>query len=311
MHEQSRIWVPGADTFIGAAIVDAFRRHGFEAVCGGQSQPDLADPRDVRAYFRAMRPEYVIVAAGRIAGIGGNQTHPADLMVDNLAVTTNIIRSAHAFGVTKLMYLGSSCGYPKACAQPMAPESLMTGPLESTSEFYATAKLAGVKLCQAYRRQYGAPFITAIPANPFGPADHFDDENSHVIGALIRRMHDAKEAGVPAVAVWGSGAPRRDFIYADDLGDACVFALRAYDGEAPLNIGSGTNTSIAEVAALVRDVVGYQGLLEFDTSRPDGMPLKALDVSRLRALGWQPRIALRDAIQSTYQGFLEKETAWI
>lgn len=305
MDPRSRIYVAGAETPIGAAIVQALLRRGFAAVdTGADGRPDLTDSRDVDTYIRSTRPEYLIVAAGRSGGICVNQRAPADLMLDNLVVTANIVRSAHQHGVRKLLYLGSSCAYPRGAAQPMVPSALLTGPLEGTSEYYALAKIAGLKLCQAYRRQHGASFITAIPADAFGPADHFDDENGHVVAALIGRMHEAKVAGASAVTVWGSGAPRRDFIYADDVGDACAFVLEHYDGDLPINIGSGADTSIAEVAAIVRDVVGFTGRLEFDATRPDGMPLKLLDVSALRALGWLPRTPLAEAVRLTYDGFL-------
>ncbi|MBI2187960.1 MAG: GDP-L-fucose synthase [Acidobacteria bacterium] len=305
MDVASRVFVAGAETPIGSAIVAALRRRGYTRVFGDDvSEAALTDPAAVDRSFRRVHPEYVFQAAGRSGGIALNQRDPADLMIHNLRVTLTVLDAARTHGVRKLLYIGSSCAYPKACPQPMRPDALMTGPLEWTSEYYATAKLTGIRLCQAYRRQYGAPFIAAIPANPFGPEDHFDDENSHVIAALIRRMHEAKASGAPTVAVWGSGAPRRDFLYADDLGDACVFVLRHYDGLDPINVGSGTDTSIAEVAQLVREVVGYAGRLEFDATRPDGMPLKLLDVAPLLALGWRPRVPLRDAIQFTYDAFL-------
>ncbi|MFO0964559.1 MAG: GDP-L-fucose synthase [Gemmataceae bacterium] len=254
-------------------------------------------------FFAAARPEYVFLVAGESGGIAENERRPADLMLDNLLVAANVIGAAWRRGVAKLLYVSSSCAYPKDAPQPLAVASLLTGPLEPTSEAYALAKLAGWKLCDAFRRQYGARFITAFPANPFGPGDDFS-AGGHVIPALMRRVHRAKEDAEPAVTIWGSGAPRREFIYLPDLADACVFLMRHYDRAAPINVGAGSEHSIAEVARAVAQVVGYRGRLVFDTSRPDGAARKTLDSTSLLALGWQPPTGFRAALEEIYAWFL-------
>ncbi len=301
------ILVAGAQTLIGRAAVRALERAG----CGNVLAPTLeelapADPQAVDRYFVKQRPRFVIVAAGKSGGIGLNQRSPADLMVDNLLVATHLCRSSAAYGVEKLLYLGSSCCYPKDCPQPMRVEHLGTGPLEPTSEPYATAKLAGMQLCRAFRRQAGMRFIAAIPADVFGPDSSFDAESSHVIPALIAKMHAAKVTGEASVTLWGSGAPQREFLYADDLGDACVTALARYDGEDVLNLGGGTELSIRQVSKSIAEVVGYTGQLSFDTSRPDGMMRKLLDSSVIHGLGWQAATTFRDALDATYRGFLAR-----
>jgi GDP-L-fucose synthase len=245
------------------------------------------------------------LAAGKSGGIGANQKYPADLMLDNLLVQCQIIRSAHRHGSRKLLYFASSCSYPRSCAQPMQVDSLMTGRLEPTNEAYATAKLAGIKLCQAYRQQYGSDMISAIPGDVFGPEDDFDLDNGHVIAALMRRMHQAKMAGEPKVEVWGSGLPRREFIAADDVADAAIFLMKHYTGPAPINIGSGFEVTIRSLAELLREVVGFDGKLCFDRTKPDGMAWKALDSSALRALGWRPKTSLRDGLEETYRWFVD------
>jgi len=246
----------------------------------------------------------VFVAAGRAAGISGNQRHPADLIHDNLLVVTHVIHEAWRSGTRRLMYLASSCSYPKLAPQPMRPDSLLTGPLEPTSQSYAIAKLAGIQMCTAYSRQHGVEFFAAVPADAFGPGDDFSPEDSHVVAGLIRRLHEARQTGAPSVDIWGSGQQRREFIYADDLASACVFAMKHYTGPGPLNLGGGRDASIAELAHTIKSVIGFEGALRFDTSKPDGMPLKALDGAELAALGWRPSISFFDALERTYQWFL-------
>jgi len=306
MNKGDRILVADARTLIGAALLRQLERRGYSNVIGaGGEESDLTDAAQVEGFFAKTAPEYVFVAAGKSSGIEGNRKRPAELMLDNLLVECNVIHSAYRHGVKKLLYLASSCCYPKHCPQPMRVESLLTGPLEATNEAYAVAKIAGIKLCQAYRQQYGVPFIVGIPANVFGPGDDFSLEDSHVIPALIRKVYAAKASGVPSVKLWGTGTPRREFIFADDLGDACLFVMQEYDGAEPINLGGGIDLSIAELAELVKEVVGYPGELHFDTSRPDGMPLKALDSSRLIAMGWRPATPFRDAMSATCAWFRE------
>jgi len=246
-----------------------------------------------------------LLAAGKSGGSGANQKYPADLMVNNLLIQCQIIRSAQLHGTRKLLYFASSCTYPRSCPQPMHVTSLMTGPLESTSEAYAIAKIAGIKLCQAYQQQYGVNMISAIPGDIFGPGDDFGLEDSHVIAALIRKMHQAKVFGAATVEVWGSGSPRREFIFADDVADAAIFLMENYSSPTPINVGTGVDTSIRDIAELIQKVVGYQGQLRFDATKPDGMPLKALDTSELMAMGWQPKVSLRRGLEETYRWFLD------
>ncbi len=302
MNPNSRVYVAGGDTLLGAALLDALREGGFTRVVG--DEPDPTDAAAVEAFFARERPEYVFLAAGKSGGIALNQARPADLMLDNLLAVTNVVAAAHRHVVTKLLYLASSCAYPRNAAQPMAVESLGTGPVEPTSEAYATAKFAGWKLCDAYRRQHGCRFVTAFPANAFGPHDDFGPDSGHVIPALIRRAHEAKESGDAELVVWGSGRPRREFVFSRDLAAACLFAMRHYDGDAPINLGGGADVSIADAARTVADVVGFRGRLVFDTSKPDGAPLKALDSSPLLAMGWRPATDFRTAVTETYRWFL-------
>jgi GDP-L-fucose synthase len=308
VDRSTRLYVAGADTMIGAAIITALRRDGYD-VLDGVGEVLLDRPGTISTFFERHRPQHVIVAAGKAAGITGNQRHPADLIHNNLLVATHVIHEAWRSGIERLMYLASSCSYPKQAPQPMRPESLMTGPLEPTSRSYAIAKLAGMEMCAAYRRQHGVQFFAAISADAFGPGDDFSPEDSHVVAGLIRRIHQARQAGSASVDVWGSGRQRREFIYVDDLASACVFAMQRYSGEGPLNLGGGRDTSIAELAEAVKAAVGYEGTLRFDTSKPDGMPLKALDNSELAALGWKPSTPFLDALQLTYRWFLSRETA--
>lgn len=299
----STVFVAGASTLLGQALVSRLQADGVRLV-GAADGPTTADARDVDRFFETVRPEAVVVAAGATAGIAGNQKFPADLMLDNLQVATHVIPAAWRHGTAKLLYLASSCVYPKLAPQPLHVESLWTGPVEPTSGAYATAKLAGLRLCEAYRQQHGARFITAVKADAFGPGDDFTPANSHVVGALIRRMHEAKTAGSRSIEIWGTGTPRREFIYVDDLADACVFLLREYERPETVNIGTGVTTSIRELAELLREVVGYAGELRFDTTRPDGMPLKGLDSSPLAAIGWRPKWNLVSGLRRTYEWFL-------
>jgi len=304
MDRQATIYVAGADTLIGGAIFRELERQGYANVLGKSApEPDLTDAAQVDEFFRRTAPEYVFLAAGKSGGIEANRKYPAELMRDNLLVACHVIHTAYRHKVKKLLYLASSCSYPRKCPQPMRVESLETGPLEPTNDAYATAKIAGIKLCQAYRRQYGASFICGIPANVFGPGDDFDPDNSHVIAALIRRMYEAKIAGAPAVEIWGTGAPRREFIFADDLADACILTMCEYDDATPINLGGGTSLSISELAETIKEVAAYRGELRFDASKPDGMPLKALDSSVLHKMGWRPRTPFRDALERTFTWF--------
>jgi GDP-L-fucose synthase len=303
----TRIYVAGAETLIGAAIITALRRDGYD-VLDGVGEVQLDRPDTVERFFACHRPPHVIVAAGKAAGITGNQRYPGDLIHDNLLVATHVIHEAWKSGTQRLMYLTSSCTYPKLAPQPMRPESLLTGALEPTSRSYAVAKLAGMEMCAAYRRQHGVRFFAAVTADAFGPGDDFSPEDSHVVAGLIRRLHGARLEGASSVDVWGSGQQRREFVYVDDLASACVFAMQRYGGDGPLNLGGGRDTSIAELAQAVKAVVGYEGTLRFDTAKPDGMPLKALDNSELAALGWKPSTPFLDALQLTYRWFLSRET---
>ena len=304
MEKDAPICVVGAGTPVGAALVRALARQGHGAVAGVADDVDPTDARAVDDAFTALTPAYVFVAAGKSGGIGLNQRQPASLMLDNLLVAAHVLEGARRHGARKLLYLGSSCVYPRACPQPMREDALMSGPLEPTSAPYALAKLAGVTLCEAYRREHGSRFIAAIAADSFGPGDDFSPEDSHVVAALIRKMHLAKQAGAPSVELWGTGAARRDFIFVDDLADACLCVMDHYDGEGPINLGGGGELSVAELAGLIRDVVGYRGEVRFDRTRPDGAPVKVLDGSRLAALGWQRKTPMREALARTYDWFV-------
>ncbi len=308
MNTNTRIYVAGGDTLIGTSLINRLQESGCIQVYGGPEEPDLTVEHEVDAFFASSRPEIVFVAAGRSGGIAANLHYPADLMRDNLLVACNLIHSAFRHGVRKLVYLASSCSFPRLALQPMAEESLLTGPLEPTNEAYAIAKIAGIKLCQAYRQQFGARFISVIPANAFGPGDDFSPEDSHVIAGLVRRIHEAKIQGRAEVVVWGSGNPRREFIFGKDLADACIFVMKHYDGFEPINLGVGTTLSIRELAEAICKIVGYPGRLRFDTSKPDGMPHKALDSSKLFDLGWRPRFSFADALVETYTWFLQWES---
>jgi GDP-L-fucose synthase len=305
MEKDARIFIADDHGLIGEAIRTRLRADGYENLLGDPGKPSLIDAREVEAFFLRTVPEYVFAVGGKSGGIGANQKLPADLMLNNLLVDCHLIDSACRCGVKKLLYMGSSCCYPRACLQPMQVSSLMTGVLESTNEAYATAKLAGIKLSHAYRQQHGIDMISAIPANVFGPGDDFGVEDSHVIAALMVKMHQAKLSQADNVEVWGSGSPRREFIYVADVADAAIFLMNHYSSSVPINLGSGSDASIREIAELIKEVVGYSGELRFDPKKPDGMPFKSLDSSELFALGWQPKISLRLGLEKTYQWYLE------
>ena len=308
MEKHSKICVAGRQTLTGAALLRELERQGYDTIIGRLGEePKFADAVQADVFFAQTAPEYVFLVAGRSGGILANQRYPAELMLDNLLVECHVIDSAYRHGVKKLLYLGSSCSYPRESSQPMKEEYLLTGHLEPTNEAYAVAKIAGIKLCQAYHQQYGVNFISAIPANTYGPGDNFDLEGAHVIPALIRKMHEAKVLGAESLEIWGTGTPRREFIFADDLASACIFVMCEYDEPQPINLGTGCNLSIRELAVLIKEVVGYQGELRFDTSKPDGMPVKILDSSKLRRIGWEPKTAFRSALSVTYNWFLQME----
>jgi GDP-L-fucose synthase len=270
-----------------------------------RDQLDLRDQAAVNYWFRANRPEYVFLVAGTVGGILANSTRPAEFIYDNLLIHATVVHAAHVYGATKLLYLGSSCIYPRECRQPIHEEELLTGPLEPTNESYAIAKIAGIKLCQAYRRQYGSHFISAMPTNLYGPNDNFDLTSSHVLPALIRKFDDARQTPEPRVIIWGSGTPRREFLHVDDLADACVYLMHHYDDPDHINVGTGVDVTIRELANLVRDIVCPHAELAFDSTKPDGTPRKLLDVGRLHHLGWRHRVTLRAGIESTYEWFLQ------
>lgn len=299
-----RVFVAGHNGMVGAAIVRRLGSEGCEIITAEHRSLDLRRQVETEQFMRSTKPDVVIVAAARVGGILANSSFPVNFLADNLAIEQNLIGAAHESGVRKLLFLGSSCIYPKHAPQPMREEMLLTGPLEPTNEWYAIAKIAGIKLCQAYRRQYGDDFISLMPTNLYGPGDNYHPAYSHVPAALIGRMHEAKLSGAPTVTVWGTGEPLREFLYVDDLADACVFALKYYSDENFLNVGTGQDISIAEFAHLVAEAVGYAGEFVFDTSKPDGTPQKLLDVSRLRALGWSATTDLRAGLAAAYADFL-------
>ena len=301
----SRIFVAGHKGLVGSAIVRRLQADGVEAVVAGRDEMDLCDQGEVDAWFASNDIDQVYLAAAKVGGIHANDTYPAQFLRDNLAIQTNVIHSAWKHGVDKLLFLGSSCIYPRLAPQPMPEDSLLTGPLEETNEWYAIAKIAGIKMCQAYRKQYGFDAISIMPTNLYGPGDNFDLENSHVLPALMRKFHEAKESGAESVQVWGSGNPKREFLHVDDLADACVYLMQNYNEAEIVNVGWGKDISITELASLIKDVVDYSGSIEFDASKPDGTPRKLLDTTRLTSLGWQPSTQLADGIASTYKWFQE------
>lgn len=309
MERGASIYVAGGDTLIGAALLRHLQAQGYRNLAGDTSHcPDLCSASEVDLFFRRQRPQYVIFAAGKSGGIETNRLYPADLMLDNLLAECHVIDAAHRWGVKKLLYLASSCSYPKFCPQPMRVEALMSGALEPTNDAYATAKLAGITLCQAYARQHGDNFICGIPANAFGIDDDFSPNGGHVIPALLAKFHQAKEQAIPTVEIWGTGAPRREFIFADDLADACLFVLEEYDdSRTPINLGSGSDLSIRQTAELIGTIVGYRGELVFDTTKPDGMPLKSLDTTPLARMGWRSRTPFDVALWKTYHAYRQQQ----
>jgi GDP-L-fucose synthase len=301
-----KIYVAGHIGLVGSAIVRAIESDGKHTWIGQtRSELDLLDRKAVFDYLAREKPDAVVIAAAKVGGIHANNSYPVEFLSENLQIETNLMDASHAAAIPRLLFLGSSCVYPKLSPQPIKEEYLLTGELEATNEAYALAKIAGLKLIQAYRKQYGHKWISAMPTNMYGPGDNFDLENSHVLPALIRRFHDAKTSGSSSVSLWGTGSPKREFLHADDLGRACLFLLENYDDDVAINVGVGQDISIKELAELIRTTVGYQGDVAWDSSKPDGTPRKLLDVSRITSLGWKPEIILEDGIHSTYSWFLE------
>jgi GDP-L-fucose synthase len=306
MHKSDKIFVAGYRGLVGSALIRRLERDGFQNLPKrDRSQLDLADEQAVQNFFAQEKPAIVIFAAARVGGIKANNDFPVEFLLDNLRIQNNIIHAAYEAGVRKLLFLGSSCIYPKFAAQPIPEAALLSGPLEPTNEAYAIAKIAGIKLCQAYSREYGANFISAMPTNLYGPNDNFDLKSSHVLAALLRKAHEAKVQKARELAVWGSGTPRREFLHVDDLASACVFLLEKYNSPEIINVGCGEDISIRGLAELICDVVGFAGKLAWDRTKPDGTPRKLLDISKLHNLGWRPMIPLRDGVAQTYDWFLK------
>ena len=309
INPDSRIFIAGHTGLVGSAVVRRLEAEGFTNILTAtRDQLDLRDQAAVNYWFQANRPEYVFLVAGTVGGILANSTRPAEFIYDNMMIHATVVHASHVFEVKKLLYLGSSCIYPRACPQPMREEHLLTSALEPTNESYAVAKIAGIKLCQAYRRQYGSSFISAMPTNLYGPEDNFDLESSHVLAALIRKFHEAKAEGRDEVVIWGSGSPRREFLHVDDLADACLFLMQNFDDESHINVGTGKDQTIRELAELVAEIVHPGARLVFDTTKPDGMPFKLLNVDWLHRLGWRHNIDLSEGIRSTYDWYLEQST---
>lgn len=306
--EGKRVYVAGHQGMVGAALRRRLARAPVTLLTATRAELDLTRQAAVEAWMAARRPQVVILAAARVGGILANHTRPVEFLEENLLIELNLIRASFAAGVEKLLFLGSSCIYPRDCPQPIKEEYLLDGPLEPTNQWYALAKIAGIKLCQAYRHQHGAAFISAMPTNLYGPGDRFDLEAGHVVPALLRKMHAAKQSRAPWVEVWGTGSPRREFLHVDDLAEACLVLLQRYAAPEPVNVGCGADLTIAELARLLQEVVGYRGELRFDPARPDGTPQKLLDTTKLTALGWRPQIPLRHGLESTYRWFQENTT---
>ncbi len=310
MEKTDKIYVAGHRGMVGSAIVRRLQRDGFtNIVVRGSKELDLKEQGAVRDFFRTEKPDHVVLAAAKVGGINANNIYRAQFLYENLMIESNVIHSAHENGVKKLLFLGSSCIYPKMAPQPLKEESLLTGLLEQTNEPYAIAKIAGIKLAESYRRQYGCNYISAMPTNLYGPNDNYDLNNSHVLPALIRKFHTAKVSGAKSVEVWGTGSPRREFLHVDDLADACFFLMQHYDEELFVNIGTGEDLTIKELAELIKDIVGFTGELVWNTDKPDGTPRKLMDVSRLHNMGWKHRIGLREGIGAVYAEFAKSELA--
>ena len=308
MEKDEKIFVAGHRGLVGSAIVRKLSAEGFtNLLTRSRTEVDLANARAVEDFFRAERPGVVVMAAAKVGGIKANNDQPVEFLLENLQIQNNVIPAAHKHGVRKLLFLGSSCIYPKLAPQPIAEDALLGGPLEPTNEAYAIAKIAGIELCQSYAREYGANFISAMPTNLYGPNDNFDLVTSHVLAALLQKAHEAKISGAREIVVWGSGKPRREFLHVDDLAAACVFLLQKYDDPEIINVGTGEDVSIRELAELICEIVGFEGELAWDANKPDGTPRKLLDISKIRRLGWSPSISLREGIARTYEWFLKNE----
>jgi GDP-L-fucose synthase len=305
MNKESKIYVAGHGGLVGAAIVRRLKAEGYEnLILRTHGEVDLTRQRAVETFFQEERPDYVFMAAAKVGGILANSSYPANFIYQNLQIETNVIHSSHLHGVKKLLFLGSSCIYPKHCPQPMKEDDLLSGHLEPSNEPYAVAKIAGIKMCQAYHRQYGSCFISLMPTNLYGPGDNFDLETSHVLPALIRKFHEAKTANLPSVEIWGTGTPKREFLHVDDLADASLFLMRQYDDPEIVNVGVGKDLSILELAQMISGIIQFKGDLRFDADKPDGTPIKLLDVSKIRALGWQPKIPLERGIRAVYESYV-------
>ena len=310
LRPDALVYVAGHRGLVGSAICRRLREAGFSnLLTATREELDLRHQEAVHEWFREHRPDVVFLAAGTVGGILANSTRPAEFLYDNMMIHATVVHAAYLHGVSRLLYLGSSCIYPRMAPQPMKESGLLGGPLEPTNEAYAIAKIAGIKLCQAYRRQYGCDFVSAMPTNLYGPGDNFDLESSHVVPALMRKFHEAKCAGRPRATVWGSGAPRREFLYVDDLADACLFLMENHHEDEHVNVGTGEDVTIRELAEMLRDIIAPEMEIEFDTSKPDGMPRKLLDVSRLSALGWKARTPLREGLERTYSWYREQATS--
>ena len=310
MNKTSKIYVAGHKGLVGSAIVRRLENEGYEnLVVRTSKELDLRDKDQVDQFFESEKPEYVFLAAAKVGGIVANNEYPADFIRDNLLIQTNIIDAAYRNDVAKLLFLGSTCIYPKFAQQPLKEEYLLTGELEPTNEPYAIAKIAGIKMCESYNRQYGTKYISVMPTNLYGPNDNFDLHTSHVLPALIRKFHEAKEGNIPHVEVWGTGSPKREFLYSDDLADACVYLMDNYEGNEIVNVGVGEDISIKELAQKVKEVVGYEGEIQFDTSKPDGTPRKLVDVTKLNSLGWKAGTSLDMGLKNAYQWFLDNVTS--
>ncbi len=306
MEKKDKIYVAGHRGLVGSAIVRSLNRQGYENVIGRTHRElELADQAAVRAFFETERPDAVVLAAAKVGGIGANHSVPADFIYDNLQIQCNVIKCCHDYQVKKLLFLGSTCIYPRMAPQPIPEDALLTGPLEETNEAYAIAKIAGLEMCRFYKRQYGDDFISCMPTNLYGPFDNYDLEGSHVMPAMIRKFHEAKMSGAPTVELWGTGAPLREFLYVDDMADACVYLMEHYSGEQHVNIGTGKELTIRELAALVKETVGYEGEIVWNSDMPDGTPRKLTDVSKLHGLGWKHKVELEDGVKLGYDWFRE------